>query len=84
MVSSRAVNQLERLSQLIDKGYRVCYILISLNPKVNQILLNLQMEEYCSHFLKCIEKGMVSQAFSVRLKDNRPEIYNKIEFLIGD
>ncbi len=79
--SERAVKQLEKISELLDCGYRVCYMVISLNPSVKQVAVNREMEEYYQLFQKCREKGMDCRSFSVLLKNERPEIYRRIEFL---
>lgn len=79
MISTRAEQQLERLSELLDKGYKVCYIVMSLNPKVKSIRLNSSYDRYCQLFSECLDKGMLVRGFSIRLKDLEPEIYKEID-----
>ncbi|WP_154497265.1 DNA/RNA nuclease SfsA [Waltera intestinalis] len=80
MTSVRAEQQLEKLSELLDKGYKVIYIVMSLNPKVKSIVLNNDYGRYCQLFRACLDKGMKVKGFSIRLKDMRPEIYSRINF----
>ena len=80
MTSARAEQQLEKLSELLDKGYNVSYIVMSLNPKVKSIVLNTDYERYCQLFRTCLDKGMEVKGFSIRLKDMKPEIYSRIDF----
>lgn len=77
--SERAVKQLEKISELLDGGYHVCYMVISLNPSVKQVAVNPELEEYHRLFQDCIKKGMKCRAFSVRLRDRNPEITGRIE-----
>ncbi len=80
--SERAIKQLNEISRLLDEGYRACYILVSLNPCVKEIVINSNVEDYYKTFNKCIEKGMTCCAFAVRLRDQTPELYAKIKVTI--
>lgn len=80
--SERAVKQLKEISRLLDEGYRACYVLVSLNPCVKEIVVNSEVEDYYKTFMECVEKGMTYCAFSVRLREQVPEIYGKIKVTI--
>lgn len=80
ITSIRAEQQLEKLSELLDRGYNVVYIVMSLNPKVKSIVLNNNYVRYCQLFRVCLDKGMEVKGFSIRLKDMKPEIYSRIDF----
>lgn len=80
ITSIRAEQQLEKLSELLDRGYNVVYIVMSLNPKVKSIVLNNNYVRYCQLFRACLDKGMEVKGFSIRLKDMKPEIYSRIDF----
>ena len=41
--SQRAVDQLMKIEDLLEKGYRACYVFVSLNPKVKQLTLNNEL-----------------------------------------
>ena len=79
MKLDRAVKQLEIISELLDDGYSVCYMLISLNPSVKQVAVNIHMKEYYRVFQECQRKGMDCRAFSVRMKNGQPEISGTIK-----
>lgn len=80
--SERSVKQLNEISQLLDEGYHACYILVSLNPCVKEIVINSEIEDYYKIFMDCVEKGMTYCAFSVRLCEQIPELYAKIKVSI--
>ena len=77
--SERAVKQLKEISRLLD---RACYVLVSLNPCVKEIVINSKVEDYYKTFVECVEKGMAYCAFSVRLREQAPELYAKIKVTI--
>lgn len=62
--SERAVNQLKQLVNLLDKGYRVCYIFVSLNPTVKKLKINPDITDYYQLFYEGIEKGMQVLGFT--------------------
>lgn len=80
--SERAVKQLMEISRLLDEGYRACYVLVSLNPCVKEIIINSEVEDYYKVFMECVEKGMTYCAFSVRLRNLVPDLYAKIKVSI--
>lgn len=80
--SERAVKQLKEISRLLDEGYHACYVLVSLNPCVKEIAINSKVEDYYKAFVECIEKGMDCCAFSIRLREQGPELYAKIKVAI--
>ena len=80
--SERAVNQLKEISRLLDEGYHACYVLVSLNPCVKQIAINSEVEDYYKAFIECVEKGMTCRAFSIRLREQVPELHAKIQVTI--
>lgn len=80
--SERAVKQLKRISHLLDKGYRACYVLVSLNPSVKEIMINAEVEDYYKAFSECVKKGMNYCAFSVRLNGQNPELHAKLNVTV--
>lgn len=82
MASIRAEQQLEKLSELLDMGYNVVYIVMSLNPKVKSIGLNNDFGRYCQLFRTCLDKGMEVKGFSIRLKDMKPEVYKEMDVFV--
>ena len=82
MASIRAEQQLEKLSELLDMGYNVVYIVMALNSKVKSIGLNNEFGRYCQLFRTCLDKGMEVRGFSIRLKDMKPEIYKEMDVFV--
>lgn len=80
--SERAVNQLKKISKLLDEGYSACYMLVSLNPRVKEIAINKQIDDFYKLFAECVEKGMSYCGVSVRLVEQVPELYSKIPILL--
>ena len=76
--SQRAIDQLIKISSLLDKGYRVCYIFVSLNPRVKEIRINTEIDKYRKLFIECINKGMVLKGYTVKLKDTQPIIHSEV------
>ncbi len=76
--SQRAVDQLIKLRCLLDEGYRVSYIFVSLNPRIRQLAINETMGEYYDAYNSCIEKGMMVKGVSLKLKDGKPIIFSSL------
>lgn len=56
--SERAVKQLQQLSNLLDAGYRACFIMVSLSRTVKRMKINPEIEDFYEIFQECIAKGM--------------------------
>ena len=80
--SERAVNQLIKLSDLMDKGYKVCYLFVSLSPRVKDVKINEEITEYHELFMECVNKGMVLKGYSIKLIDNEPIIHSQIKGIV--
>ena len=65
--SERAIEQLNKLSSLLNKGYKVCYLFMSLNPTVKDISINMGVSEYYEAFKKCVQLGMQYDAYTIKL-----------------
>ena len=79
MYSKRALQQLSDISELLDKGYNVCYIFVSLNSNVKSLVIDVTKTNYYDLFSKCIEKGMVCHGFSLKFIDGEPKIHSKLQ-----
>lgn len=80
--SERAVKQLKEISRLLDKGYRACYVLASLNPAVKEIVINQEIEDFYMAFIECVKKGMTYCGVSVRLNEQNPELHDKLQVIV--
>ena len=76
--SQRAIDQLMKLRCLLDEGYRVSYIFVSLNPSIKRLAINEKIEEYRNAFNCCIEKGMMVKGVSVKLIDGEPIVHSSL------
>lgn len=76
--SQRAIEQLIKLRCLLDAGYRVNYIFVSLNPRIKQLAINEEIKEYREAFDYCIKKGMLVKGISLKLKEGKPIIYSSL------
>lgn len=76
--SERAVQQLYQIGALLSKGYRVCYVFVSLSPRVKDVLINAEDTEYYKGFRACVDKGMVYKAFSMETMDGSSTIKKSI------
>ena len=78
--SERTQNQLKSIQALLDEGYKVCFIIVSLNPYLKEIVINKDTEFYVE-LTRCIEKGMELRAYTSHLKDYEIEIKKQIQLL---
>lgn len=80
--SERAILQLFKIKDLLDKKYKVCYMLVSMNPYINSIKLNETDKKFYDLFRKCIDKGMICIGLTVKLNENSPTIYKKLNVVV--
>lgn len=66
--SERAIKQLNVLRALLESGYRACYIIVSLNPYVKEIVID-RNACFFQPFTECLNMGMTIKGFTCRLKD---------------
>ena len=76
--SQRAIDQLMKLIHLLDAGYRVSYIFVSLNPSIKQLTINMQIKKYRDALKHCIEKGMMIKGLSLKLVNGEPIISSSV------
>lgn len=80
--SERAIYQLHKIKELLQKGISIEYHFISLSPIVKNIILNQNEKEYFQLIKECIELGMEVKGFSLKLFENNVEIYKEIKVRI--
>ena len=76
--SERTLNQLEKIQDLLSQGYKVCFIIISLNPYVRKIKID-QKTKFFNCFHDCIEKGMIIKGYTCDLIGGNLKINKEIE-----
>lgn len=79
--SERTLKQLEKIQNLMTKGYKVHYIIVSLNPYVKAIKI-IQDTQFAKQFSSCYENGMSIAAYSCRLKNASVFIEREIPIFI--
>lgn len=77
--SRRALLQLDKISKLLDRGYSVCYVFASVNPKTKVLYIDEANFEYCKLFRECVSKGMKCCAVSIGITDDKAEILAKLK-----
>lgn len=80
--SQRAIDQLMKLGCLLDEGYRVSYIFVSLNPSIKRLVINEEIEEYRDEFNCCVNKGMMVKGVSMKLIGEEPVIHSSVPVII--
>ena len=80
--SQRAIDQLLKISTLLDAGYSACYLFVSMNPSVKQVVVNKDIEEYSKAFKQCISKGMKVKGVSVKIENDDIAICSSIKTII--
>lgn len=79
--SERAIEQLKKLKCLLEKGYNVVYLYVSLNPYVKQVSISTDAHliEYARLMNECKDLGMKCKAYSAELKNGEPVIKKEID-----
>lgn len=77
--TERGIRQLEKLYELLNKGYKVAYVFVAMNSQMRLVRLNQEMTEYAQLFHSCIAAGMQCYAYSIQLDEqNLPSIKGRI------
>lgn len=75
--SDRTLKQLQIISELLSYSNKICFLIVSLNPYIQEISLDQGTEFY--HALKsCIEQGLMLKGYTVRFKGSRLVIDREI------
>lgn len=80
--SQRAIDQLRSLNNLMEAGYNVCYIFVSLNSNIKQLALNIEAKEYRETFKRCVKKGMKVKGVSIKLINGNPIIHSSLPVIV--
>ena len=80
--SERTIHQLVTIENLLAEGYHASFIIVSLNPYVNEIQL-LEDSECYARLKRCCDKGLVLKGFSCQLSvDGEPHIKKEIPIVL--
>lgn len=75
--SERAINQLKKINDLLAKGFKSYYIIVSLNPYVKSIQVDSNSYLY-EEMIKCMNSGLSVRAYTSRLRNGKPQIDKQI------
>ena len=75
--SERTLQQLSKIQELLSRGYKVCFMIVSLNPYLKEIRID-EKTEFFGVFSSCIEKGMTIKAYSCKFNAEQLLVANEI------
>ena len=70
-----------KIQDLLTQGYKVCFIIVSLNPYVSEIKID-KKTKFFDYFQECIEKGMTVKGYTCNLVGDNLKINKAIEINI--
>lgn len=76
--SERTIKQLSQIKELLHKGYKVYFIIVSLHPYIKSVTIDKNSEFY-SELSKCLEAGLIIKAYTSRLKNNVLSVDKEID-----
>lgn len=68
--SERTLDQMKKFQELIQKGYKVCFCIVSLNPYVKAIEID-KHTKFFKELKKCLDLGMILIGYSCILSDGK-------------
>lgn len=78
--SERTQNQLKSIQDMLDKGYEICFVIVSLNPYIKKLTIDKSTDFYVE-LSKCLAKGMKIRAYTSCLDNYEIEIKKEIQLL---
>lgn len=82
--SERALRQLGIMSELLQKGYKVYYLFITMNSKTGCLYFENDGSVYSKLLLENIKRGMICKAYSVRIRAKQAVLNREIELRISE
>lgn len=76
--SERTIKQLNQIYQLLHKGYKVYFMIISLHPYTKSITIDTTSAFY-SALNKCLEAGLIIKAYTSRFKNDILSVDKEID-----
>ncbi len=78
--SERTIKQLKQIYQLLHKGYKVYFVIVSLHPYIKNVTIN-KASEFYSELKNCLDAGMTIKAYTSRLKNYNLSIDKEINII---
>ena len=79
--SERTQHQLVRIQELLRNGYKVCFLIVSLNPYLESVELDKNTVFY-SEIIKCIDSGLNVKAYTSFLDCEKIKIKKEIPVIL--
>lgn len=76
----RLINQLRKIEELLEAGYRVCYLFVALGPQIKRIHLDAN-QEFSELFDRCRSKGMLCRGYTICIHDDGISISSKVKLM---
>ena len=76
--SERTVQQLKQLYNLLESGYRACFVITSLHPYIDRVVIDTSSEFY-KELKRCQEKGLIVAAYTSKLEKEHLQLGKCIE-----
>lgn len=81
VASERATIQLKKIKELLQRGYKVVYLIVSLSPIVKKIVLDPAFSEYYYLLNECVELGMRLMGFSLSYEEGSISYNQKLSII---
>ena len=75
--SERTLKQLQIISKLLSSGSKISFLIVSLNPYIQEICLD-QGTEFYPALKSCVEQGLILKGYTVRFKNSKLVIDREI------
>ena len=75
--SERTIKQLRTIHSMLLKGYKVCFVIVSMHPYIKNIQIDRNSKFY-SELVKCLEVGLILKGYTCRLKNDKVTIDKEI------
>ena len=79
--SRRSLEQLRKISSLLECGYKCCVLFVALSPSIESIRINTH-GEYYDMLKNCIEKGLVCKACQIKMSKDEITVNRFIDLII--
>lgn len=75
--SERTLKQLRIINELLSSGDKICFLIVSLNPYIQEICLD-QRTEFYPALKSCLDHGLTLKGYTVRFKNSKLVIDREI------
>ena len=81
VASQRSVEQLKKISSLLESGYKCCILFVALSPSIESISIN-RRGEYHDILQECIKKGLVCKACQIKMSGDEITVNRFIDLTV--